>query len=117
MALLLPHAFLVVLLNIGPISAQDCNITDIAVKRSLISLVFDLQSKLDRQLAGDQAAFQPQGPINPALKALGRPVDASLSNSVPAQGLLNFRGRVVHEHGASEWNLSVLDDGQIVTYS
>ena len=97
--------------------AQESNPIDVAVKRSLISLVIDLQNKLDQQLAGNQAAFHPQGPINPALKALGRPIDTSLSSSVPAQGLLNFKARVVHEHGSSDWTLSVLDDGQIVAYS
>jgi esterase/lipase superfamily enzyme len=87
------------------------------VKQSLLTLIEELDAKFDRQVAGDQAAFVPQGPINPGLKALGHPVEVWLSDPVAAQGLLNFSSRVFHENGTSDWNLSTLDDGQIAAYN
>jgi esterase/lipase superfamily enzyme len=90
---------------------------DTTVAQSLLSLIVDLQTKIDRQGAGGQSAFFPQGPINPALKSVGRPIEILLSDPVAAQGLLNFNGRVIHENGTSEWNLSAFITGQIVTYA
>jgi esterase/lipase superfamily enzyme len=102
----------------GVLRAQTTSPVDGTVKQSLLSLITELQAKFDRQVAGDQGAFVPQGPINPGLKALGRPVgEVALSAPVAAQGLLNFNARVVHEHGASDWQLGALDDGQIATYA
>lgn len=97
--------------------AQASPTLDATVKQSLLSLIVDLQTKIDRQGAGDQSAFFPQGPINPTLKFVGRPIEILLSVPVTAQGLLNFNGRVIHENGTSEWNLSAFNTGQIVTYT
>src|SRR5436190_11166631 len=87
------------------------------VKQSLLSLILDLQTKVDRQGAGDQSAFFPQGPINPVLKSVGRPIEVFLSTPVAAQGLFNFNGRVIHENGTSEWSLGAFNTGEIVTYA
>ncbi len=87
------------------------------VKQSLLSLIAELQAKIDRQAAGDQSAYSPQGPINPALKALGRPINVLLSAPIAAQGLFNFNARVIHENGASEWSLGALDTGHIAAYT
>jgi hypothetical protein len=89
---------------------------DAIVKQTLASLITELQIKFDRQAAGDQTAYIPQGPINPALKAVGQPAKIALSAPVPAQGLLNFSGRVLHQNGSSDWYLSTLPNGQIVGY-
>jgi len=97
--------------------AQAPPTLDTTVKQSLLSLIVDLQTKIDRQGAGDQSAFFPQGPINPALKSVGRPIEILLSVPVAAQGLLNFNGRVIHENGTSEWHLSAFNTGEIVTYA
>ena len=97
--------------------AQTSAPFDTIVKQSLTSLIVELQTKIDRQRTGDQSAFFPQGPINPALQFLGRPIEILLSAPVAAQGLLNFNGRVIHENSTSEWNLSAFNTGQIVTYA
>src|SRR6516162_7481323 len=97
--------------------AQTSAPFDTIVKQSLTSLIVELQTKIDRQRKGDQSAFFPQGPINPALQFLGRPIEILLSAPVAAQGLLNFNGRVIHENGTSEWSLSAFNTGQIVTYT
>src|SRR5262249_233648 len=99
------------------LSAQTSAAIDATVKQSLLSLIAELQIKFDRQVAGDQSAFIPQGPINPGLKALGRPTEIWLSAPVTAQGLFNFSSRVFHENGTSDWNLGTLDTGQIATYA
>lgn len=97
--------------------AQNSTTFDNIVKQSLFSLIAELRTKIDRQAAGDQSAYFPQGRINPALNALGRPIKILLSAPVAAQGLFNFNGRVIHENGASEWTLGALDTGQIATYT
>jgi esterase/lipase superfamily enzyme len=99
------------------VHSQSSTNSDALVKQSLFSLIGELQSKISRQAAGDQSAYVPQGPINPALNVLGRPMEILLSDPVVAQGLLNFNGRVTHEYGMSEWSLGALDTGQIVTYA
>ncbi|HEY7297854.1 MAG TPA: alpha/beta hydrolase [Xanthobacteraceae bacterium] len=90
---------------------------DSTVKQSLLALITDLRSKIERQSAGDQSAYFPQGPINPSLLLLGPPVDVLLSAPVAAQGLFNFNARVIHQNGASEWSLGTFNSGQIATYT
>jgi esterase/lipase superfamily enzyme len=97
--------------------AQTSGTFDTTVKQSLLSLIAELRTKIDGQAAGDQSAYFPHGPINPALNALGQPVEILLSIPVAAQGLFNFNGRVIHENGASEWSLGTLNNGQIATYA
>ena len=97
--------------------AQTSATFDTVVKQSLLSLVAELQTKITRQAAGDQSAYFPQGPINPALNILGRPLGVLLSVPIAAQGLFNFNGRVIHENGTSEWSIGTLESGQIATYA
>jgi esterase/lipase superfamily enzyme len=97
--------------------AQTLATFDTVVKQSLRSLIADLVVKIDRQAAGGPTASSPEGPLNPELKALGRPVEILLSPSVAAQGLLHFTGNVVHERGMSTWRLSTFNTGEIASYT
>lgn len=110
--------FICVLVMSGDVvRAQSSATFDMTVKQSLFSLIGELQTKISRQAAGDQTAYVPQGPINPALNVLGRPIEILLSEPVIGQGLFYFNGRVIHETGTSEWSLGALKTGQIVTYA
>jgi esterase/lipase superfamily enzyme len=68
-------------------------------------LIAELQTRVARQAAGDQSAFDPQGRIDPQLRALGTPVTILLSAPTPAQGLFNYNARVFHQNGISDWTL------------
>jgi len=86
------------------------------VKQSLLSLIATLQDNAGRS-TDDHDAAPPRQATVVALAGLGRPLTVVLSSAVAAQGLQNICGVVVHENGVSQWNLGVLDGGEIAAYS
>jgi esterase/lipase superfamily enzyme len=71
-----------------------------AVKQSLSALIVLIGSSPDQR----------------TLQVLGKPETILISDPVPAQGLLNFNARVIHENGISEWSFGTLDNAQIAAY-
>jgi esterase/lipase superfamily enzyme len=89
---------------------------DAVVKQSLRLLIAELQTKIKRQSVDERSALTPTEQSNPALNDLGEPTEIFLSSPAVAQGLFNFNAEVSHVHGLSEWTVSVLETGSIVSY-